>query len=381
MKQGLPIQIVLHLQHSKTSLNKNNLSAKRMNKVLIDCERTKYPNTGLFHFCLNLGNELLKQTNPAQEELFFYLPGARQQLFGNNTNCVLQHPLHKFFQSGTHKFQIWHSAYQNSRYKPFNPATKVVLTVHDLNFLIERKAEPYKIKKYLRKVQENINRADHIVCISAFTQQIIAEHLHLGNKPVEVIYNGCNINEFPGFNQPAYRPAKPFIFSIGTVLPKKNFHVLPCLLKNNDYELIIAGNNNKQYEAEIVEQAKLHGVEDRVKITGPISEEDKYWYYKNCLAFAFPSLAEGFGFPVVEAMYYGKPVFISTHTCLPEIGGDAACYFENFEPSLMQETFEKGMQHYTENNPSAAIRQWALQFKWSNAAAAYLSVYRSLYNR
>jgi glycosyltransferase involved in cell wall biosynthesis len=349
-----------------------------MKNVLIDCERTKYPNTGLYHFCLCLGNELVKQTDKSQEQLFFYVPRSKKNLFGENQQYVIQHSLHKFFQKGTGKFQVWHSTHQDSSYRPFNNKTNIVLTVHDLNFLIERKGEAHKIKKRLHQVQENINRADSIVSISAFTRKTMLEHLELKGKSVQVIYNGCNINEFPGFNNPVYRPSKPFIFTIGTILPKKNFHVLPCLLKYNNDELVIAGINNKEYESKIFKEAKLHGVADRITFAGQISEQDKYWYYKNCLAFAFPSLAEGFGFPLVEAMYYGKPSFISRLTSLPEIGADAAYYFDSFEPAAMQHVFELGMKHYTENNLSAIIHERAMQFSWANAAQSYLSVYRSL---
>jgi glycosyltransferase involved in cell wall biosynthesis len=99
-------------------------------------------------------------------------------------------------------------------------------------------------------------------------------------------------------------------------------------------------------EKEVMEAAKKFGVEDRVKLIGPATEEEKYWYYKNCEAFLFPSYAEGFGLPVIEAMYHGKPVFISDKTSLPEVGGDAAYYFRNFEPEYMQEVFKEGMRDY-----------------------------------
>ena len=352
-----------------------------INSVLFDCERTKYPNTGLYHFCVSLGNSLIQQTDKMQEQLFFYVPPSRPALFGKNQQYVIQHPLHKFFQPGTGKFDVWHITSQHSSYKPHNKKTRVVLTVHDLNFLIERKTEPDKLKKYMRLTQDNIDRADHLVAISAFTRQMMLDNLSLKGKPVDVIYNGCNVNEFPGYDNPAYKPAKPFIFGLGTVLAKKNFHVLPCLLKNNDYELVIAGIIKKYYEEQILEEARLHGVESRVKLTGPVSEEDKYWYYKNCAAFTFPSLAEGFGLPVIEAMYYGKPTFLSRLTCLPEIGGDAAYYFESFDPASMQETFAKGMQHYLENNAAEKIRARALQFNWPVAAENYLAAYRTLYNK
>ncbi len=352
-----------------------------MNRVLIDCERTKYPNTGLYHFCLSLGNALIQQQDSNQEQFYFYVHPSRAHLFGKDQHYVLQHPLHKIFQPGTGKYNVWHSTFQNSYYRPYSKNTREVLTIHDLNFLVERKGANDKIKKYLRAIQKNIDRADHIVCISQYTRQTVLEQFSLHGKTPQVVYNGCNIHEFAGYNTPLFAPAKPFIFSLGTVLKKKNFHVLPCLLKDNDYQLIIAGVINSSYKETITAEATLHGVEDRVKFTGPVTEEDKYWYYKNCLAFAFPSLAEGFGFPAVEAMYYGKPVFLSRLTSLPEIGGDAAYYFDDFDPLAMQLAFKKGMQHYLENNPAEKIKARAMQFSWPVAAKQYLDIYRSLYHQ
>ena len=73
---------------------------------------------------------------------------------------------------------------------------------------------------------------------------------------------------------------------------------------------MIAGVTHQPwYQRKIEEEAKRLGVTERVIFTGAISENDKYWYYQNCTAFVFPSIAEGFGLPVIEAMYFGKPVF------------------------------------------------------------------------
>jgi glycosyltransferase involved in cell wall biosynthesis len=223
-----------------------------------------------------------------------------------------------------------------------------------------------------------VDRADFIAGISQYTLDTAAKHLELGNKPRKVIYNGCNINDFPGYDSPVYRPAKPFLFSIGLVQPRKNFHLLPALLKDNDYELIIAGLNHFDYKTTVGEEARRWKVDHRVKLVGAISEEDKYWYYKNCTAFVFPSYAEGFGLPVIEAMYHGKPVFISKETSLPEIGGDAAYYFDSFDPEQMQETFKKGMLDYNQGDRVIKLKQRAAFFSWDKAAADYLEIYRSI---
>jgi glycosyltransferase involved in cell wall biosynthesis len=188
----------------------------------------------------------------------------------------------------------------------------------------------------------------------------------------------CSVRLFEGYDSPLYRPAHPFLFSIGTILPKKNFHVLPPLLKNNSYELVIAGKGTDDYACKIEQEARKWGVEKRVKLLGAITAEDKYWYLKHCTAFLFPSLAEGFGIPPVEAMSFGKPVFLSTKTSLPEIGGEQAYYFNDFEPETLCETFETSMNHYARENPASLIIQQAHQFDWIKSAKQYWQVYKSL---
>lgn len=347
-----------------------------MNRVLIDCLKIRRQNTGLFEFCVQLGKALIRNSDPGRETLNFYVPKRQPNPFGSDQKYCLQHPFHKIWMPKANQFDLWHSTYQNSRYLPPPGTARMVLTIHDLNFLVEDKLAPKKINRYLGQIQSSIDRADHIVCISEFTRLTVSQHLRLGERPVEVIYNGCSVNEFPAFDQPRYRPRSPFIFTVGTVLPKKNFHVLPCLLKGNDYQLLIAGIVDSAYEKSILEAARLHQVGNRVRLLGPISEAEKSWYYRESLAFAFPSLAEGFGLPVVEAMHYGKPIFLSTHASLPEIAGAYAYYFENFDASYMQEVFRAGMLDYIARDRAQGIRRHALRYSWDAAAKSYLRLYR-----
>jgi glycosyltransferase involved in cell wall biosynthesis len=89
---------------------------------------------------------------------------------------------------------------------------------------------------------------------------------------------------------------------------------------------------------------------------------------------------EGFGLPVIEAMYFGRPVILSTLTALPEVGGDAAYYFQNFEPKHMQAVLSESLAHYNANAyMKQKIRDRAAMFNWDKTAAQYLEVYRSLY--
>jgi glycosyltransferase involved in cell wall biosynthesis len=349
-----------------------------MSRILFDCERLKYPNTGLYTFCKQLG--LTLQTNaPSDFEIEYYLPSSSIGLFGDTAKYHIQKSWHKLFVPGSGAFDIWHSSNQVSRYLPSSSRVKVVLTIHDLNFFIEKNDRPASIKKNLKQIQERIDRASAIVCISKFVANEVESTFDLQGKRAITIHNGCTFDDNIENISPVYIPEKPFLFSIGTVLPKKNFHVLPALLQGNELELIIAGNHSsQQYVHKILEEAKNEGVSGRVKIIGTISDRERHWYYKNSTAFVFPSIAEGFGLPVIEAMHYGKPVFLSNHTSLPEIGGDAAYYFNNFEPNNMRETFNQGMSSFLKDDMEEKAKLRASQFSWQQTAKSYLDLYSRL---
>lgn len=349
-----------------------------MIKILFDCERLKYPNTGLYTFCKSLGIALVENSGSKYSVTPYVSASERDAIYSAQSH-LLQRFWHKLVMPDVSKFDVWHSTSQASKYFPFKSKLKKVLTIHDLNFLIEKSDHPYKISRYLNQIQKRINEASAIVCISYFVAQQVREFLKVDSEKLSVIYNGCSIKDYPEFNSPRYNPKKPFLFSIGTVLPKKNFHVLPALLRGNDYELIIAGNlSSTKYVNEIISAAESYGVQDRLNIIGSISEEERSWYYKNCSGFVFPSIAEGFGLPVIEAMHYGKAVFLSTHTSLPEIGGDAAFYFQNFEPEHMQQILKNGLEYFSLSDMAQKARNRASEFDWNDTAKAYLRIYNSI---
>ena len=349
-------------------------------QLLLDCERMKYPQTGLYYYCLHLAQSLEKVIDTNRESLHYYLPSNAVNVLGDKSNYMKQNSLHKFLLPSLKKYDVWHSTYQGTNYFPFKRKIPVVLTIHDLNFMHDDKKSAEKKKKYLKQLENKIKRADHITTISRFTLNDLAQHLSIPDKPVTVIYNGCNIQEIKVLQQPAILPAAPFLFTIGTIVEKKNFHVLPALLADNNRQLVIAGITlNEAYKQQIIEEAIKWKAADRLTFTGPVNENDKQWYLKNCEAFVFPSLAEGFGLPVVEAMYFGKPVVISALSSLPEIGGDAAYYFTSFDPAEMNKVLKDSLENYRLTNPAHKIRQRAKSFDWLLSAKQYLEVYRTLY--
>ena len=345
--------------------------------IAVDCERMKYPHTGLYNYCYHLSKALIA-SNKKEQKLCFYTPPFLSKIFGEAECYIHQRNYHKLFFPLAN-IDLWHSTHQSTDYFPDRKKLKIVLTIHDLNYIYDNNKTETKKKIYLAGLKKKIERADHIVAISAFTLREIQKYFDVKHKPCSVIYNGCNIEELETLLAPVNAPQKPFLFTIGTIVDKKNFHVLPALLQNNDMWLLIAGIiQSNAYKEKIIATARRFDVEDRLIFTGPVSENDKQWYLKHCRAFVFPSLSEGFGLPVVEAMYFGKPVLLSKHTSLPEIGDNVAYYFENFNESEMQKTLLDSLHDFEKNERSNAVKERALFFNWHKTAEQYHAIYKSL---
>jgi glycosyltransferase involved in cell wall biosynthesis len=345
-----------------------------MTKAFIEMEKLKVPHSGLGQFCLHAGQAMVEQRPPGLD-LHFYVPAARRDVFGGGVRYVVHSPLHKITAPSREGFDVWHCIHQDSRYLPPRRSTKLVLTVHDLNFM--QKYSGWRRAARLRALQRRIDRADAVTFISEFTEREVRGHLRLDGKRTRVVYNGNSLRAFPAAARPAFAPLRPFLLTIGIVQPKKNFHVLvPFLRALGDRALVVAGSRDSPYAQSIVGLAAELGVADRVILPGSVSEEEKYWLFANAEAFLFPSLAEGFGLPVIEAMSLGKPVFLSTRTSLPETGGAEAFYWDDFEPEAMRDVFLRGMDAYRADPAKAGrIRAWAARFSWERAAREYLALY------
>jgi glycosyltransferase involved in cell wall biosynthesis len=347
--------------------------------ILFDAERMKYPHTGLYHFCLQLGNAI-KDMVAGKDKLHYYIPASAKGFFGSEVQYLIQHSFHKFFQPSMDNIQVWHATHQSTDYFPFRRKSPVVLTVHDLNFMLDEEKSDQKKMKYIADLQKKVDASSHIVTISHFVKSELQKYISVKEKPVTVIYNGCNVYQ-PSLEDALHQYMDiqdDFLFTIGTITSKKNFHVLPGLLHNNRMKLVIAGiTKQNSYRNNIIDEAIKWGVRDRVIFTGAISESEKAWYYQHCKAFIFPSIAEGFGLPVIEAMYYGKPVFLSNQTSLPEIGGSNAFYFNEFEASYMQEVLKEGLERFTKEQ-SDLLKKQSAKFDWKESARQYISIYNSL---
>jgi len=279
------------------------------------------------------------------------------------------------------KYNLWHCLNQNIKVEPYHKMP-YLLTVHDINFVDEGSPE-VKRERSLR-FKEKLRRSSAVTYISNYVKDYTRRHFDVPDVPEYVIYNGNPISDItlPENYRPRIESKRPFLFSIGVFSKRKNFHTLVEMLAQlPDFDLVLSGNNETAYgRQELSHAIRSLNLENRVLVTGKIDELEKRFYLKNCYAFVFPSLLEGFGLPPIEAMRFGKPVFLSNATALPEVGGEHAYYWDNYDPGYMARVFEQGMHDFESKREcrEKACIAWASGFNWNETAIRYAQVYKSL---
>ena len=279
------------------------------------------------------------------------------------------------------KYDVWHCLNQNIKVEPYHNIP-YVLTVHDVNFIdeVSNDLNHETNKRFIEK----LNRSSAITYISEFAKASTHKYFNVPKVPEYVIYNGNPINALLDLSKTNIKPVtnRPYLFFIGGLTKRKNVHTLVQMLEHlPDYDLVLAGDDSDNYVKTILaETLKQTKTNNRVHCIGKVNAEEKQYYLQHCAAFVFPSLLEGFGIPPIEAMRFGKPVFLSNLTSLPEIGGDYAFYWDNFESKYMAEVLKKGMHTFETNKATyeKAYIDRATSFNWDKAALEYAAIYRSL---
>lgn len=364
----------------------------RMKRVVVDLFKLRTPHCGLGQYCQRLGSALLRQAAGGAVEPRLWLRGKDHAALGASAELLEDatpawrkekvfrwlRPLRGLLPTEG-PIDLWHATDQCCKHFPADPRVPVVLTIHDLNFLREK--HKIRVERNQARVQRKVDRASCVTVISEFVAQEVRDHLNLRGKPVRVIYNGADRTEADAPQErPAFLPSGPFLFTIGAIAPKKNFHVLvPLMQRVPEMKLVIAGPDHHAYARQIRADAKRLGVADRVLVPGSVTDAQRTWLYAHCEAFLFPSLTEGFGLPVIEAMQHGSPVFCSRRTSLPEVAGPDAFYWESDTPDHLSQVFQAGMARVAAD-PTLGdrLRANAARFDWDQTAREYLEVYREV---
>ena len=209
---------------------------------------------------------------------------------------------------------------------------KFIVTIHDLtlrhfptfkknlrNFLF------YPLKRLMYKLVFScaVKRAEKIIAISNYTKQDTLKYCKISPEKIEVIYEGTPVLKTPNFESRTLN--RKYLLYVGNAYPHKNLERLIGAFKKlnqKDLQLVLVGGEDYFYKRL---KKKYH--DNDIVFPGFVKEEDLDILYQNAGLYVFPSLSEGFGLPSLEAMARGLPIVSSNATCLPEILGDAAIYF------------------------------------------------------
>ena len=274
---------------------------------------------------------------------------------------------------------------------PTTRRTRALVQVHDLSFVRVPEAAAPNLKAYLDQVvPASIHRADHVLADSAATKHDLIELYRVPSEKVTVIYGGVN-QHFRLANEAEQLQVRrkyqldsfPFIFSVGTVQPRKNYgRIIQALARlrasGHDLHLVIAGGRG-WLEDPIYQTVATTGMQPYVHFIGFAADGDLPALYSAATCCAFPSLYEGFGFPVLEAMACQTPVVTSNISSLPEVADDAALSVDPYNVDALTDALE---QLVSDSALRATVIARGLEqikaFTWSAAAQNLLQVYNSV---
>lgn len=274
-----------------------------------------------------------------------------------------------------------------THYLPLFSVVPSVVSIFDLSYLkypeLFKKKDLYQLKIWGRY---SIKRAKAVITISESSKNAIIEEYKLASDKVHVVYPGIkeliNNREINMTDlQKKYGIKKNFILFVGTIQPRKNIaRMVEAISQIPELELIVVGKKGWQYEG-ILDSPRKFGVENRVKFLEFVPDEELSELYKNAICFVLPSLYEGFGLPILEAMKYGCPVVTSNTSSLPEAGGDAALYFDPEDSSDIAEKIKKLLSDdkFREDMIEKGYKQ-AKKFSWEKAAKETLHVLKEVVN-
>ena len=269
------------------------------------------------------------------------------------------------------------------------PGLKTVVTIHDLGaeFLKEYHQFPQKI--YLNKSTEFVAKfATHLIAVSEATKNDLMTKLGVSPDRITVVYEAWDRELFhvPTRSEiqsvrSKYRLDNDFLIFVSTIQPRKNLErLIEAFAKARiGLDLVLVGKPGWLSESIYLAPQKF-GVSDRVKFLGHVPNQDLPGLYGGSKALVFPSLYEGFGIPVLEAMACGTVVLTSNSTSLPEVGGEAAYYVDPNDTDSIKNGIEEivtkdKIRHQLLLN---AIKQ-VQKFSWEKAAKETLKVLEKTY--
>lgn len=283
-----------------------------------------------------------------------------------------------------HRFDLVHFC---MFHQPLLYFKKHITTVHDLTFLriddTNRSKVVFTIKKLVAHVVLFVigRTSAHIITPSQFTKDDYVHFSHISESRASVTYEAAD--KLPSPSEP-YRPLvdKQFILYVGRQPGYKNVRRLitahQLLLETYpELQLVLAGKIDDAAQSN-KDWAAKRGYQNII-FTNFVSDQELAWLYQHCRAYVFPSFMEGFGLPGLEAMVEGAPVASSNASCLPEVYGEAAQYFNPADPQDMAKVIDSFLQSDTLRNDFIARgKKQAATYSWLRMAEQTHTLYISV---
>lgn len=266
-----------------------------------------------------------------------------------------------------------------------------VITIHDLTMvkLATGRASTLFYPFYLIKLlffklilNKALYNSKKIITVSNFVKNELINKYQINEEKIQVIYNGVDSNlvfskETPDYFYKNYQIDKPFIFYVGNAYPHKNLERLVIAFSafnsHNKYQLVLAGKNDFFYERLKKEFVNL----ENVKFVGGLTDEELSKFYSSCEFFVYPSLSEGFGIQIVEALGLGSKVCCSNNTVFPEIAESNAIYFNPNDVQDMIKSFELTSKSEKRITPEEIVKL-KQKYNWKYSAQIHLNLYEKI---
>lgn len=263
-----------------------------------------------------------------------------------------------------------------------------VVTIHDLIFL--RHPEFYHwidIRIYAWKFRQTIREADHIIAISECTKRDIMKLGGVSENRISVVYQSCAPRfstvvgeELKGETRQRYQLPERFILSVGSIEERKNMLLAVRALAGlpDGIALVIVGRHTP-YADKIAEEARRLGLSQRVRLLHDVTDRHLAAFYQMAEAFVYPSVYEGFGIPIIEAISGGLPVVACTGSCLEEAGGPDCLYVAPDDVEGMTTALRQTLRG-AEGRDKRILRsrQYIRRFEGSDVASQVADIYYRL---
>ena len=243
-----------------------------------------------------------------------------------------------------------------------------IMTIHDLSFLENPKwFSKYYYWWYKIMTPLAVRTSKHIITVSEFSKkEILRFYPFIKEENISIAYNAAD-DKFFHFQSQDCAPVKPFALTVSSLDPRKNFVRLIEAFKDiKDLSLYIVGSHNRIF----TQNDSMTATTDTIRFLGRVSDEELVRLYNQATCFLFPSLYEGFGLPVIEAMKCGCPVLVSDIPVLREICGEAAIYFNPYHIEDIRNTIELFLKENDTLRPTIIAKGYenANRFSWEETA-------------